>query len=204
MNSSLFTSKVNSIMISLVTQMLERLDNQKTTSASQTTAQAAAGTSQAPAGTAQAGGGTGPTTSGTVSSSGTQVSGNFADIINQAAGKYGVNPALVKAVIKAESNFRADAVSSAGALGLMQLMPATARGLGVSNPLDPAQNIDGGVRFLSGLLKRYGGDTSLALAAYNAGPGNVDRYGGIPPFRETQVYVQRVMDYFQSTNQWSG
>jgi len=204
MNSSLFTSKVNSIMISLVTQMLERLDNQKTTSASQTTAQAAAGTSQAPAGTAQAGGGIGPTTSGTVSSSGTQVSGNFADIINQAAGKYGVNPALVKAVIKAESNFRADAVSSAGALGLMQLMPATARGLGVSNPLDPAQNIDGGVRFLSGLLKRYGGDTSLALAAYNAGPGNVDRYGGIPPFRETQVYVQRVMDYFQSTNQWSG
>ena len=204
MNSSLFTSKVNSIMIGLVTQMLERLDNQKTTSASQTTAQAAAGTSQAPAGTAQAGGGIGPTTSGTVSSSGTQVSGNFADIINQAAGKYGVNPALVKAVIKAESNFRADAVSSAGALGLMQLMPATARGLGVSNPLDPAQNIDGGVRFLSGLLKRYGGDTSLALAAYNAGPGNVDRYGGIPPFRETQVYVQRVMDYFQSTNQWSG
>jgi soluble lytic murein transglycosylase-like protein len=197
MNSSLFTSKVNSIMIGLVTQMLERLDNQKTTSASQTTA-------QAPAGTAQAGGGIGPTTAGTVSSSGTQVSGNFADIINQAAGKYGVNPALVKAVIKAESNFRADAVSSAGALGLMQLMPATARGLGVSNPLDPAQNIDGGVRFLSGLLKRYGGDTSLALAAYNAGPGNVDRYGGIPPFRETQVYVQRVMDYFQSTNQWSG
>jgi soluble lytic murein transglycosylase-like protein len=193
MNNSLFTDRINSILINLVTQMLERMDKQKTASTPQQNAQAAVGTVQ-------------PSSSkpSSTPASSTQVNGSFADIINQAAGKYGVNPALVKAVIKAESNFRADAVSSAGALGLMQLMPATARGLGVSNPLDPAQNVDGGVRFLSGLLKRYDGDTKLALAAYNAGPGSVDKYGGIPPYRETQVYVQRVMDYFQSTNEWSG
>jgi soluble lytic murein transglycosylase-like protein len=134
---------------------------------------------------------------------------DFKDLIQKAAQKYGVDPALVSAVIKAESNFNPKAVSSCGALGLMQLMPGTAAGLGVKDALDPAQNIDGGVKFLHRLLTRFDNNVSLALAAYNAGPGAVDRYGGIPPYRETQTYVSRVLGYFKqyagtiSTNQWS-
>ena len=124
-------------------------------------------------------------------------SGSFADLIQKASTKYGVNRSLVNAVIKAKSNYREGAVSSAGAMGLMQLMPGTARGLGVSDPFDPEQNVDGGVRLLKNLLDRYDGNTELALAAYNAGPGAVDRYGGIPPYQETQVYVQRIMNYLQ-------
>jgi soluble lytic murein transglycosylase-like protein len=112
--------------------------------------------------------------------------------INQAALRYGVDPAFVRAVIHAESHFNAQAVSKQGAQGLMQLMPATARELGVKDSLSAQQNIKGGVKHLARLLKKYNGDNKLTSAAYNAGEGAVKRHGGIPPYKETQVYVERV------------
>ncbi|MBK5296548.1 MAG: lytic transglycosylase domain-containing protein [Vicinamibacteria bacterium] len=106
---------------------------------------------------------------------------------------HAINPALVRAVIQAESAWNTRAVSPKGALGLMQLMPETATELGVVDPFDPAQNIRAGVRYLKWLLDRYDGNAELALAAYNAGPGAVDKYGKVPPYRETQAYVRKIV-----------
>lgn len=116
----------------------------------------------------------------------------FDDIIEEQAGAQGVPTDLVRAVIQLESGFNPAAVSAKGALGLMQLMPATARELGVDNPFHPAQNIRGGVTYLRRLLDLYNDDVPLALAAYNAGPGAVARYGNVPPYRETREYVRRI------------
>jgi soluble lytic murein transglycosylase-like protein len=116
-------------------------------------------------------------------------------MIDKAADRYGVPKELLTAVARAESGFRSDAVSPAGARGLMQLMPATAKDLGVGDSFDPLQNLQGGAKYLKQLLGQFHGDVKLALAGYNAGPGNVQRYGGIPPFPETRAYVARVLGY---------
>ncbi|HVO66044.1 MAG TPA: lytic transglycosylase domain-containing protein [Syntrophales bacterium] len=116
-------------------------------------------------------------------------------LIAKASEKYSVDPALIKAVIKAESNFNHRAVSKKGARGLMQLMPATASSLQVQDSFHPESNIEGGVRYLRYLLNYFSGNLHLAIAAYNAGENAVIRYGGVPPYRETQTYVRRVLSY---------
>jgi len=191
MDTSIFTGQIQSVMQKLMFTLMERLFDQLDGSGSTQKGSSSLSSSSTSSPLSTLGTG-----------SGTPATGDFSSLINQAAQKYGVNPGLVQAVIKAESNFNPSAVSQAGAQGLMQLMPGTARGLGVTNSLDPAQNIDGGVHFLSNLLKHYDGNVRLAIAAYNAGPGAVDKYGGIPPYQETQTYVNRVLGYYQSTNQW--
>ena len=118
-------------------------------------------------------------------------------VIQPAAKKFALDPNLVAAVIWAESSGDPDAISSKGARGLMQLMPDTARELGVSAILDPRENVEGGSRYLRQLLDAHEGDLSLALAAYNAGPGAVERYGGVPPYRETKDYVARVLEVYE-------
>lgn len=126
----------------------------------------------------------------------------YDDLINNASSTFGVEQGLIKAIMHTESGFNPAARSPVGAQGLMQLMPATARRFMVGNSFDPAQNIMGGVRYLDFLLKRYNNNHELAIAAYNAGEANVDKYHGIPPFRETQDYVRRVMSRFN--NLYSG
>jgi len=122
---------------------------------------------------------------------------DYAEAIISACEQFAVDPHLVRAVIKAESNFNPEALSPKGAIGLMQLMPDTAQEMGVSDPFDPVENIQGGVGYLSQLLNSLNGDVSLALAAYNAGPKRVMSYNGIPPFRETRNYIDRVLSYYQ-------
>lgn len=122
----------------------------------------------------------------------------FDHIIQQAAQQHGVSEGLIKAVMHTESGFNVNARSPVGAQGLMQLMPATARRFNVSNAYDPHENIMAGAKYLAWLLKRFNGNTTLALAGYNAGEGNVTKYGGVPPFRETQDYVRRVTSRFNN------
>lgn len=125
------------------------------------------------------------------------MSTSYDSYIKEASEKYGVPEKLIKAVIQVESGGKNTATSSAGAQGLMQLMPQTAASLGVTDPLDPAQNIDGGTKYLAQQLKRFGGNVSMALAAYNAGPNAVIRYNGVPPYRETQAYVKKVKALYE-------
>jgi soluble lytic murein transglycosylase-like protein len=156
---------------------------------------AAAATPAAPAASfadalAAAGPSASPTTS-SAAASGTP----FGAEIDAAAARHGIDPSLLAGLVRQESGFDPRARSGAGALGLTQLMPATAQSLGVTDPLDPAQSLDGGARYLRQQLDRFGGDPALALAAYNAGPGAVQRFGGIPPYAETQNYVRNVLAF---------
>ncbi|SER62856.1 lytic transglycosylase domain-containing protein [Psychrobacillus sp. OK032] len=123
---------------------------------------------------------------------------DFNDIIKRAAETHNVPEKLISSVIKQESNFNPSARSSAGASGLMQLMPGTAKYLGVVNIFDPEQNVMGGAKYLRQMLDQFNDDTEIALAAYNAGPGAVKKHGGIPPYKETQNYVQKVLNYYQA------
>lgn len=128
-------------------------------------------------------------------------SGEYDSVIEQAAARYDLDPAVLHGLIQQESGFDPNAQSSAGASGLTQLMPGTASSMGVANPLNPTESIEGGAHYLSQLMNQFGGDTEDALAAYNAGPGAVQQYGGIPPYAETQSYVSKVLGYAEAYRQ---
>lgn len=125
-------------------------------------------------------------------------------LVRKYAGDHGLDPDLINAVIKQESGFNPKATSKCGAMGLMQLMPATAKGLGVVDAYDPEQNIQGGVKYLSNMLSRFNYDTKKALAAYNAGPNAVERYGTVPPYPETQNYVKTIMENYNNMKKSGG
>ena len=144
-------------------------------------------------------------TAGTMQSVGPQTSQRpnqanpYDGVIRRAAQRHELDPTLLTAVVRAESGFNPQALSSAGAMGLMQLMPETAKSLGVTDPYNPAQNVDAGATMLRSLIDRYDGRLDLALAAYNAGPGAVDRYNGVPPYAETRGYVESVLADYQAS-----
>lgn len=129
---------------------------------------------------------------------------DYHQIINSKSKEYNIEPSLVRAVIKAESNWDSMAVSQNGAMGLMQLMPLTAKDMDIKNPFNPEENIDGGIKYLRYLLDKFNGDLTLALAAYNAGPKTVEKFGSIPPIPETQQYVKRVLSIYNNHNDSSG
>lgn len=148
--------------------------------------------SQTAPGTAPSAGASAPVAGGSL---GGGAPSQYDGLISAAAQRHGIDPALLKGLIRAESNFNPKAGSPAGAQGLTQLMPGTARSLGVTDPFDPAQSIEGGAKYLKQMLDKFDGDQRLALAAYNAGPGAVARFGGVPPYAETQAYVKKVAAY---------
>jgi soluble lytic murein transglycosylase-like protein len=137
----------------------------------------------------------------TSAASGAGEANAYEGLIDQAAARYGLDPAVLHGLIEQESGFDPGAVSGAGAAGLTQLMPGTASSLGVANALDPAESIEGGARYLAEMMNRFGGSTADALAAYNAGPGAVQEYGGVPPYAETETYVTKVLGYAEAYRQ---
>lgn len=128
-------------------------------------------------------------------------SANIDELIETYSEKYGIDSDFIKAIIKQESGFNPNATSKKGAMGLMQLMPKTAQALGVIDAYNPGQNIEGGVKYLKSLLDKYGNNRELALAAYNAGPGAIKKYGGIPPYKETQNYVNKIMNTYNKVKE---
>jgi soluble lytic murein transglycosylase-like protein len=135
------------------------------------------------------------------SATGAEAGGEYESLVDAAAARNGLDPAVLHGLIEQESGFDPSATSSAGASGLTQLMPGTASSLGVADPLNPAESIEGGARYLGQLMGQFGGNTEDALAAYNAGPGAVEQYGGTPPYAETQSYVSKVLGYAESYRQ---